>query len=425
MRYAAAVRVLVVLLLLLAAPARAQESGGSFGGSSWDDEPSGGGGGGGWEPSGGGGGGGSSTWESDRAAEREAEARREAEAAAARAAEEARRRAEEEARRRAEEARRARIRALPPIERAREVGFPPAPASPALPDTHAVTTTFVPRPVRFFVAVAPPEPATTARFRAPYSWGTAACCGGGLALFLLPITLLLTWPWRKRTSGAPAGPSGLARRVTLAFDWTARAALQGELKAMAQRVDTRTRPGLHRAASEAVALLGAHVGAARYASWELSAADPRSWFQSRVTDLRSRFTTDRVRQIEGRALGAGGGEHVARPEEGQGLVVVTLLVASKAAMPFPSGVARAEDVSAVLAQMVPGSPDQMLALEVIWSPSEENDRMSSLELERFYPELMPLGSGVGRHVCGYCRAPFPLELGKCPTCGGPVARASG
>jgi uncharacterized membrane protein len=423
MGYPRAVRVLVLSLLLVCAPAHAQESGGSFGGSSWDEPSSGGGGGGGgWEPSGG-----SSSWEADReaerAAEREAAARREAEAAAARAAEEARRRAEEEERRRAEEARRARILALPPILRAREVGFPPAPGPAALPDTRAVSAGPAERSARWHVAVEPPEPPLAATYRAPFSWGTASCCGAGLALVLLPLVLFVTRT--RRTSGtrrhAAAGPNGLARRVTLAFDWTARAALQAELKAMAQRVDTKGRPGLHRAAHEVVRLLGPHLGAARYATWELSSGDPRSWFQSRVTDLRSRFTTDRVRQIDGQARGAGSGAHVARPEEGEGLVVVSVLLASKAPMSFPAGVARAEDVGAVLASVVPASPDHVLALEVIWSPSEENDRMSSLELERFYPELMPLGSGVGRHVCGYCRAPFPLELGRCPACGAPVA----
>lgn len=79
-------------------------------------------------------------------------------------------------------------------------------------------------------------------------------------------------------------------------------------------------------------------------------------------------------------------------------------------MHFPEGVARAEDVATVLGRVAPASPDDMRALEVIWSPSEENDRMSSLELEQLYPELIPLGSGVGRYVCGFCRAPFPREL---------------
>ena len=65
-------------------------------------------------------------------------------------------------------------------------------------------------------------------------------------------------------------------------------------------------------------------------------------------------------------------------------------------------------------------PQQLVALEVVWSPADDNDRMSSYELEQRYPELQRVSDGVGRVACAYCRAPFPRELGRCPSCGGPV-----
>ena len=60
-------------------------------------------------------------------------------------------------------------------------------------------------------------------------------------------------------------------------------------------------------------------------------------------------------------------------------------------------------------------------MEVIWSPAEELDRMSSLELEAKYPELQRLddAAALGRVACGYCRAPFPGDLAQCPACGAP------
>ena len=51
--------------------------------------------------------------------------------------------------------------------------------------------------------------------------------------------------------------------MTLAFDWTARAEIQGDLKALAARLDMKSRPGLHAAAHEMARLLTAHGSAAR------------------------------------------------------------------------------------------------------------------------------------------------------------------
>ncbi|MBZ0116745.1 MAG: DUF1517 domain-containing protein, partial [Sandaracinaceae bacterium] len=64
---------------------------------------------------------------------------------------------------------------------------------------------------------------------------------------------------------------------------------------------------------------------------------------------------------------------------------------------------------------------RVFALEVVWSPSVEDDRMSSLELEAFYPEMQPLEGEpkLGRVVCDWCSAPYPAELARCPGCGGP------
>ena len=64
----------------------------------------------------------------------------------------------------------------------------------------------------------------------------------------------------------------------------------------------------------------------------------------------------------------------------------------------------------------------MVALEVVWSPAAENDRMSTAELEQFYPEmkLIDPNSIAGRVFCAYCNGPFPAELLNCPHCGAPA-----
>jgi len=67
----------------------------------------------------------------------------------------------------------------------------------------------------------------------------------------------------------------------------------------------------------------------------------------------------------------------------------------------------------------------LIALEVIWSPSAENDRLSSVELEVLYPELHRVAENtmIGRVFCGFCAAPYPAELQRCPSCGAPVSAA--
>ena len=67
-------------------------------------------------------------------------------------------------------------------------------------------------------------------------------------------------------------------------------------------------------------------------------------------------------------------------------------------------------------------PQHMVALEVIWSPAAENDRMSTSELEQNYPELKLIdpNSIAGRIFCAYCSGPFPMELLNCPHCGAPA-----
>jgi uncharacterized membrane protein len=427
--------VLAFSLLVLTGPVRAQESGGSFGGSDWGDDDWGGSSGSSdWGSSGSSdwGASGSSDWGSSSpstdwgasapsgpsAAELEAE-RRAAEAA------EAARRAEEE-RRRAEELRRLSLLSMPATERAHVLSFPPPPSLPAL----RAPLTGPSAPVQPRVVVArtylepPAEPPRTARFQV-FDGPVAFFCSAIAFFLLLPMALVVSFArWPSFGGGAyrqaPAGlgpPSGLGRRVTLAFDWTERAGLQRELRQLAQRFAAKDRNALHASATEVVRLLASRSSAIRYASWELSTGDPRAWFGRKTTDLRARFVTERVRNQAGQLVRASGPEHTAREHEGEGLVVVSVLLAGRTPMPLPE-VVRAEDVLRVLATLVPQA-SAMQALEVIWSPSEQNDRMSSLELEHHYPELVRLGEGLGRTLCLYCRSPLPGELPRCPSCGGP------
>jgi hypothetical protein len=72
------------------------------------------------------------------------------------------------------------------------------------------------------------------------------------------------------------------------------------------------------------------------------------------------------------------------------------------------------------------SASDLVAIEIVWQPSEETDRLSSMELEAKYPkpELIPItGALVGKIFCDYCGGPFPAELVTCPHCGAPARDA--
>lgn len=270
------------------------------------------------------------------------------------------------------------------------------------------------------------NPAPSATVIGPVEWPASFCCGVPLALLLLPLAWLLTQNRNVRVPDAYQRPflapasapkPALALRVSAAFDWNARPELQRALAAMAQRHDLRSRPGLHAAALEVSALLARHASSARYVTWELATGDARSWFMNRTNDLRARFKAELVRNQATQQSAT----YTAQAHEGEGLVVVTVLIASKVPIPQPPSQFDAAALASVIQSIAARNPGETLALEVVWSPAAEHDRMSSYELESHYPELQKISDAVGRVQCGYCRAPFPKELGRCPACGAPVA----
>jgi uncharacterized membrane protein len=226
-------------------------------------------------------------------------------------------------------------------------------------------------------------------------------------------------PMPGHAPGPAPHPGVEVRRVSVALDWGARAAIQHGLAQVSATVDTGTPQGLHAAASRARdALAGAHR-AARYAafqSWSLDPARGQGVFGQVADSLRGRYTVETVDH----ARRVAAPKTAARREEGEGLVVVTLLVAAKGPLaPLPAAL----DLPALMAALdgiVPARPDLLAALEVVWSPAEEGDRLSSAELEALYPELARLdaAAALGRRACGSCRAVYAGELGRCPACGG-------
>src|SRR5262249_48186327 len=100
----------------------------------------------------------------------------------------------------------------------------------------------------------------------------------------------------------------------------------------------------------------------------------------------------------------------------------TLVVAARIEIPDVRSAKDAGELERVLTNIAGLRVGHLAAMEVVWSPAAEDDRMSSLELEALYPDLAKLdeSSMAGRVFCDHCSGPYPKELGKCPHGGAPV-----
>ncbi|MCC7538170.1 MAG: DUF1517 domain-containing protein [Deltaproteobacteria bacterium] len=256
--------------------------------------------------------------------------------------------------------------------------------------------------------------------------GVGACSATYLVLFAIlgAIGWVLTKPRsqgaapRRQPARRNAGAYEL-RRVSIAFDWTARARIQQALDHIARTVPMHDDAGRRDALLRTAALLAESIGAARYAahqSLRKEASSAERDFVAMTDGLRARYR----HETRGQGNLDAAPDMKARADEGLGLVVVTLVVCGLGASPQLPGRVDRDALAAILRDIAPPS-FRVVALEVVWSPAEENDRMSSAELEVHYPELMRVdsGGGIGRVQCTFCSGVFPAELGRCPGCGAP------
>ena len=227
--------------------------------------------------------------------------------------------------------------------------------------------------------------------------------------------------------GGYMGPNGMyVTQVSIGLDWRARAQLQQTLMQLAQRGDTGTPQGLANLLSETVLNLRRNEISWLYAAYKDAGAHaPQSAqgvFQQLANEARSRFRTELVRGAGGQAANVVDAPGmVARADEGKGTVVVTIVLATRRPLQGWQ-TADAGQIRNALADRGTITGQQMVALEVVWSPAAENDRMSTAELEQFYPDikLIDPNSIAGRVFCAYCNGPFPAELLNCPHCGAPA-----
>ena len=262
--------------------------------------------------------------------------------------------------------------------------------------------------------------------------------GGMLVLMMLGVAVVLGVVLFSVAKSATERPPTLvgteldpardmhASALMLGVDWHARKELQSTLARLAASGDAGTQEGRARLLSETVLALRRaelswlYVGY-KQAGW-VTAPDAEAAFKRAGADARARFSRELIRDAGGKVARTEAPELSTRATEGPGVVVVTLIVVSRTSV---RDVAQAVDARAIrLALSDRGglSANQLVALEVVWSPAAEDDRMSTAELEQHYPELRKIdpASIAGRVFCEYCSGAFPMELLACPHCGASV-----
>lgn len=263
-------------------------------------------------------------------------------------------------------------------------------------------------------------------------------CGCTVPVFVGAIILFVVLGQLKKSGGMGSRPSHGARgwgqvdisAIRLGIDWRARRELQAHLDRMAKSGQTSSQAGLANLLRETVLSLRRCELSWLYCSianyHPMSPAMAEGIFRQLGVDARSKFQEELVRNVDGQKSTRDASEMRARPEEGEGVVVITLIVAAKREILDVTAVDDATRIKALLDDLIAvANPHSLAAMEVVWSPAEENDRMSTAELEVVYPNLKKIDerSIAGRVFCAYCKGPFAAELLKCPHCGAPAPKA--
>lgn len=264
---------------------------------------------------------------------------------------------------------------------------------------------------------ASPDPIAAANSYEPPLWAQLAIA----AAFLI----LLYFVFRVIARLAEPSKVGVSL-VRVAIDARARRFVQESLSKLAAESDTATRTGLAALLASTSRALVASKLAWIYCGVEQAppktAAEARSKHTQLTHDARARFQNEIVRAANGTTRRADTPVLVAREHEGEGVVVVSLIVATHAHLPAASP-ARIDEVEHLLTRLSQLPAAELTALEIVWSPAAENDRMSTDELEARYPELTRLTAIGGRVFCRHCSGPHTAELAKCPHCGAPTESA--
>jgi uncharacterized membrane protein len=196
-------------------------------------------------------------------------------------------------------------------------------------------------------------------------------------------------------AAAPRAPNAIdVQAIALGLDHRARREVQGAMKRIAIDGDTGTKRGLVRMWGDAGGVLLAAEGSWTHGHAEggppRAPADAQKHFVEVAHRARSRFPVETIRASAGAVLRSPPPEVAASDEPG--VVLVTVVVASKKELPDVGDATSRASLRAGLEALGAIEESDLVAMEVVWSPSEEGDRVSPAQIEARHPEIRRLTS---------------------------------
>lgn len=263
--------------------------------------------------------------------------------------------------------------------------------------------------------------------------------GGAVAIFIIGLCIVI-WlisvigkassgnsaPYPDYTYDAPMAGGVDVTVLRIAVDGRSRKFVQSELARIAKIADTSTDQGRVTMVREVALMLRrlrdawVYGGAVNEPMRDLGSQ--KEVFDRWCNDARARFREETIRNEQGVQTATPPSTYTPRVDEGAGLILVSLIIAARRELFTVSSIGSGDDLRAALEGVGTLDTNTLVAVEIVWQPSEDDDRMSSMELEAKYPApmIIPItGALVGKTFCKYCSAPFPAELVSCPNCGAP------
>jgi uncharacterized membrane protein len=209
----------------------------------------------------------------------------------------------------------------------------------------------------------------------------------------------------------------------VALDARVRPLVQRELARIAQTADTATQDGMLRTLDEVAAMLRrlrdawVMVGGRDFDLQPMPAA--QAMFQREAMEARVRFERELVRNANGVLTTGDAGVPVAHADDGPGLVLVTLIVASRRPLTDVAPLGKDRMIRA-LEGLSFENLRTFVAAEIVWTPADPEERLSSVTIEQQRELVAIPGALVGKVVCASCAAVYARERGACGWCGAPA-----
>lgn len=254
-----------------------------------------------------------------------------------------------------------------------------------------------------------------------------------MVVFFIGVWLVSLW--RGSTHARPAFGTAphrdfalFAADVTMlrvVLDARVRVSVQAALAQIAATANTGTAEGRAHMLGEVTLLLRRHR-----AMWLLGAAsnhpmttidESRATFQRQALAARSTYRDETIRNADGRITTATS-DAIRRHEEGPGVVLVSIIVAARHELVTVTAPGDGESLRRALEALGSLTPSTLIAVEVVWTPTDPDDRMTTVEAEQIlraadgsYARIA--GAVIGVEVCMYCQQLTPAEAVSCVHCG--------